>query len=522
MSKFFLHAVFLLGVLLAFEIVQPEAVQAQCFHLGQAFDCKGLPEGTSSDHFNPDGSITLSNGQIVPGNFFDTPFIAPVASPISLATTFVTPIVPQGPALAVLFPTTIDGINSLTALSHPFDMHGFSESVEWNWETVAQVAKLLTVDENTYKGTSLTFNKRLANRWLLRGNFAWQDWEWNISNNPRPYSPEEAKKLLDDAGWKIGESGIREHTPDNVEDQINRQIASALSYYLSTSSFGRHDIKIVMEPFQDARSENVVLFHEATQSGQLMIKLFPNDYIFVQTPDITGLGEGAEYTFKLKDSLVLGNEPIEGPTKEPLKFGAGYKDAEVADAHWPGEGQSQQGIVISGSQTYEPDFLLKGEGLSIHPDYLFIEEEYEVARSVSLGVRVTAGFDPNGNWILKVPYNQYVKALADSQTDSTGSKYNQDTLIKGNLTENVGPSFSTGSESQSLTPDRPWGFNFPAFAIKDTKFLAPLIEKTVYQMDYQTAPIPEFLETKVTQPELPQSEVFTPQNGYQNHKDDVM
>ena len=32
--------------------------------------------------------------------------------------------------------------------------------------------------EEEYLGASLTFNKRLANRWLLRGNVAWQDWEW--------------------------------------------------------------------------------------------------------------------------------------------------------------------------------------------------------------------------------------------------------------------------------------------------------------------------------------------------------
>src|SRR6185436_13613032 len=33
--------------------------------------------------------------------------------------------------------------------------------------------------EQDYKGASLTFNKRLANRWMLRGNFTWSDWSWN-------------------------------------------------------------------------------------------------------------------------------------------------------------------------------------------------------------------------------------------------------------------------------------------------------------------------------------------------------
>jgi carboxypeptidase family protein len=33
--------------------------------------------------------------------------------------------------------------------------------------------------EQEYKGASLVFNKRLANRWMLRGNFTWADWNWS-------------------------------------------------------------------------------------------------------------------------------------------------------------------------------------------------------------------------------------------------------------------------------------------------------------------------------------------------------
>jgi len=32
--------------------------------------------------------------------------------------------------------------------------------------------------EQTYKGAAFTFNKRLANRWMLRGNFSYSDWKW--------------------------------------------------------------------------------------------------------------------------------------------------------------------------------------------------------------------------------------------------------------------------------------------------------------------------------------------------------
>jgi hypothetical protein len=37
--------------------------------------------------------------------------------------------------------------------------------------------------EQEYKGAAITFNKRLANRWMLRGNFSYSDWTW--SNVPQ-------------------------------------------------------------------------------------------------------------------------------------------------------------------------------------------------------------------------------------------------------------------------------------------------------------------------------------------------
>jgi hypothetical protein len=33
--------------------------------------------------------------------------------------------------------------------------------------------------EQEYTGASVVFNKRLANRWMLRGNFTWANWEWS-------------------------------------------------------------------------------------------------------------------------------------------------------------------------------------------------------------------------------------------------------------------------------------------------------------------------------------------------------
>jgi hypothetical protein len=37
--------------------------------------------------------------------------------------------------------------------------------------------------EQEFFGASLTFNKRLSNRWMVRGNVSWQDWTWNVPDS---------------------------------------------------------------------------------------------------------------------------------------------------------------------------------------------------------------------------------------------------------------------------------------------------------------------------------------------------
>src|SRR3954464_9745630 len=37
--------------------------------------------------------------------------------------------------------------------------------------------------EQEFKGASLTFDKRLSNRWMMRGNVSWQDWRWRIPSS---------------------------------------------------------------------------------------------------------------------------------------------------------------------------------------------------------------------------------------------------------------------------------------------------------------------------------------------------
>jgi hypothetical protein len=37
--------------------------------------------------------------------------------------------------------------------------------------------------EQEFLGASVTFNKRLSNRWMFRGNVSWQDWTWNTPDS---------------------------------------------------------------------------------------------------------------------------------------------------------------------------------------------------------------------------------------------------------------------------------------------------------------------------------------------------
>ncbi|HEV8581498.1 MAG TPA: TonB-dependent receptor [Thermoanaerobaculia bacterium] len=37
--------------------------------------------------------------------------------------------------------------------------------------------------EQEFLGAALTFNKRLSNRWMMRGNVSWQDWTWDVPDS---------------------------------------------------------------------------------------------------------------------------------------------------------------------------------------------------------------------------------------------------------------------------------------------------------------------------------------------------
>ena len=70
--------------------------------------------------------------------------------------------------------------------------------------------------EQEFKGASLTFNKRLANRWMMRGNVSWQDWTWQIpdAENEDP-TDTVAGGVVDGTGVLQG-SGIASGAKGNV------------------------------------------------------------------------------------------------------------------------------------------------------------------------------------------------------------------------------------------------------------------------------------------------------------------
>jgi len=51
--------------------------------------------------------------------------------------------------------------------------------------------------ETTFKGASLTFNKRLSNRWMMRGNFSYNDWYYNKAGDRPDPNIQEAGGVTD-------------------------------------------------------------------------------------------------------------------------------------------------------------------------------------------------------------------------------------------------------------------------------------------------------------------------------------
>jgi hypothetical protein len=69
-------------------------------------------------------------------------------------------------------------VNGIDLTGDPFDVQTFELRQPW----FHTGGTLFTTGERRqdYDGIALTFNKRLANRWLLRGGFTYHDWAWQV------------------------------------------------------------------------------------------------------------------------------------------------------------------------------------------------------------------------------------------------------------------------------------------------------------------------------------------------------
>jgi hypothetical protein len=112
--------------------------------------------------------------------------------------------------------------------------------------------------EQTYKGASLVFNKRLANRWMLRGNVTVSDWTWSKVNESCTIDPtqplgggcREGDQVLQGSGtgsgskggvyinskWAYSVNGLYQVAPDrrwgfNVAASLNGRQGYPVPYY---------------------------------------------------------------------------------------------------------------------------------------------------------------------------------------------------------------------------------------------------------------------------------------------------
>ncbi|MFN7943173.1 MAG: TonB-dependent receptor [Thermoanaerobaculia bacterium] len=115
-----------------------------------------------------------------------------------------------------------------------------------------------------YKGVSLTFNKRLSHQWMMRGNFTWSDWTWNLPSSAvrDPQEPFGAGNKDGDAvlvcsgngsgskanvcvnsTWSYSMSGMYQVAPDrpwgfNLSAALNGHQGYADPYYIKARRSG--------------------------------------------------------------------------------------------------------------------------------------------------------------------------------------------------------------------------------------------------------------------------------------------
>jgi hypothetical protein len=123
-------------------------------------------------------------------------------------------------------------------------------------------------DEQEYKGAAVTFNKRLANRWMLRGNVSYSDWTWSKldpSAHPDPTlflggGSREGDAVLQGSGtgsgskggiyinskWSYSVNGLYQIAPDrpwgfNVAANLNGRQGYPIPYFRRVTLPANHN-----------------------------------------------------------------------------------------------------------------------------------------------------------------------------------------------------------------------------------------------------------------------------------------
>ena len=176
--------------------------------------------------------------------------------------------------------------------------------------------------EQEYKGASLVLNKRLANHWMLRGNFTWADWTWSKVPDSEREDPtqllgggdREGDPVLQGSGtgsgakggiyinseWSYSINGLYQIAPDrpwgfNVAMNVTGRQGYPLPYFrrspqeLASENFSQDNVQVTTDPDEfrlddvhmvDARVEKEFSFNDfGVTVGVDVFNLFNESYV---------------------------------------------------------------------------------------------------------------------------------------------------------------------------------------------------------------------------------------------------
>jgi hypothetical protein len=143
--------------------------------------------------------------------------------------------------------------------------------------------------KQVYKGATISLDKRLANRWSLRGHFTWSDWTWRVGPQYKLYA-DPTNRVADDLGygdrngdfyaeqsggksdtllgnhWSFNINGLYQVAPDrpwgfNLGGSFEgRQGFVSPPYAQEGSSFGRRNVQLTSD-LEDFRNPSVLVLN---------------------------------------------------------------------------------------------------------------------------------------------------------------------------------------------------------------------------------------------------------------------